>query len=544
MPIDRAATLRNAEKLLRTGKLDAAIAEYLRVVQEYPNDWNTANALGDLYIRAQQPDKAVDQYVRIADHLNEEGFYPKASALYKKILKLKPDHEPALLRAGEIAASQGVLADARTFLSAVIARRVARRDTQGAAEVRIRLAALDPGDYEARAVGARSRVELGDKAGAVRDFKAMAADLLDNRRPKEALEALRQAAHIAPDDAEIRAQLMQVYVAGGDFARARECATTSDQFKDLAQRLEALGRGDEALTLWRDAARVDPGDVELRSRLARTFAARGDMASAAEYLTAESANGDPDLLLVVTEIRARAGDTDEALRIATALLGDDPGRRDAIARIGCAIAPQVPGAGFALVEMAADSSVAIGDASGAAAMLKEFVAHAPTHIPALLRLVEVSVDSGDEARMNAAQAQLADAYLATGQAEEARFIAEELVAREPWERANLERYRKTLVMLGERDPDAVIAERLGGGTFTSTDVKGADFPEFEPPESSDTSSAFAEPQSPVGQPSSAAYTPEPLSAGDAAVDTDAFGGIDDTGPWTAPTMINRPPPGA
>src|ERR1051326_2414000 len=138
--------------------------------------------------------------------------------------------------------------------------------------------------------------------------------------------------------------------------------------------------------------------------------------------------------------------------------------------------------------MAADSSVAIGDASGAAAMLKEFVAHAPTHIPALLRLVEVSVDSGDEARMNAAQAQLADAHLATGQAEEARFIAEELVAREPWERANLERYRKTLVMLGERDPDAVIAERLGGGTFTSTDVKGADFPEFEPTESSDTRS--------------------------------------------------------
>src|ERR1043166_7116815 len=141
------------------------------------------------------------------------------------------------------------------------------------------------------------------------------------------------------------------------------------------------------------------------------------MASAAEYLTAESANGDPDLLLVVTEIRARAGDTDEALRIATALLGDDPGRRDAIARIGCAIAPQVPGAGFALVEMAAGSSGAVGAPGRAPAVLQEFVAHAPTPIPALLRLVEVSVDSGDEARMNAAQAQLADAYLATGQAE-------------------------------------------------------------------------------------------------------------------------------
>ena len=61
MPIDRAATLRNAEKLLRQGKLEPAIAEYLRVVQEHPSDWNTANTLGDLYIRANQGDKAVDQ---------------------------------------------------------------------------------------------------------------------------------------------------------------------------------------------------------------------------------------------------------------------------------------------------------------------------------------------------------------------------------------------------------------------------------------------------------------------------------------------------
>ena len=33
MPIDRAATLRNAETLLRQGRIDQAIAEYLRVVK-------------------------------------------------------------------------------------------------------------------------------------------------------------------------------------------------------------------------------------------------------------------------------------------------------------------------------------------------------------------------------------------------------------------------------------------------------------------------------------------------------------------------------
>ena len=118
MAIDRAATLRNAEKLLRQGKLEPAIAEYLRVVEDQPRDWNTANTLGDLYVRAGQIDKAVEQFTRIADSLSDEGFLPKAGALYKKILKLKPDHEHALLQAAEIAGSQGLLADARAYLHA------------------------------------------------------------------------------------------------------------------------------------------------------------------------------------------------------------------------------------------------------------------------------------------------------------------------------------------------------------------------------------------------------------------------------------------
>ena len=87
--------------------------EYLRIVEDQPRDLNSTNTLGDLYVRAGQVDKALEQFLRIAGILNDDGFLPKAAALYKKILKLKPDHEHALLQAAEIAASQGLLADAR-----------------------------------------------------------------------------------------------------------------------------------------------------------------------------------------------------------------------------------------------------------------------------------------------------------------------------------------------------------------------------------------------------------------------------------------------
>ena len=68
-------------------------------------------------------------------------------------------------------------------------------------------------------------------------------------------------------------------------------------------------------------------------------------------------------------------------------------------------------------------------------------------MPALLKLVEVCVDGGLESTMYDAQAQLADAYLAAGQGADARAIAEDLVAREPWEGAHIDRFRRALVML-------------------------------------------------------------------------------------------------
>ena len=80
----------------------------------------------------------------------------------------------------------------------------------------------------------------------------------------------------------------------------------------------------------------------------------------------------------------------------------------------------------------------------------------------LLKLVEISVDGGLEATMYETQAQLADAYLERGEGIEARVIAEDLVAREPWEKANIERFRRALELMGEPDPDGLIAARLSG----------------------------------------------------------------------------------
>jgi tetratricopeptide (TPR) repeat protein len=337
-------------------------------------------------------------------------------------------------------------------------------------------------------MAASARLELNDPVGVVRDLKEIAAELTEKGRPGDAIEALRAAAELVPDDEGIRQQLLQAYIAAGDFVRAMESAATAEQFVTLAGALELAGHADAALQALVEATRLNPDDGALRAQLARALVARGDLQRAAEHLTAEVAGDDPQLLLTAAEIKLRGERVEEGVELARRLLAQYPERRDELAFMGWSVAEGLPDAGFKVVDLATDAAVEARDWPSAAATLQEFVTRVPNYIPALMRLVEICVDGALEATMYSAQAQLADAYLAAGRAAEARFIAEDLVAREPWERAHLERFKRALELLGEADPDGLIAERLSGQSpFTATDLFSAS--EFPPVGSIGVSSA-------------------------------------------------------
>jgi tetratricopeptide (TPR) repeat protein len=470
VPFDREGTLRKAEKLLRQGKLEQAIAEYRAVIEDQPSDWNTANTLGDLYFRGGQIEKAVGEYNRIAEHLGSEGFLSKAVALYKKILKIKPDEEKAMWHLGNISARQGLLVEARQHFNALAQRRRTRGDVRGEAEVRVRLGDLDGADVDTRLAGARARVELGDAKTAVDRLKAAAADLREKGKDADGLRLLTEAAQINPEDTDLRGLLMRAYMARHDFDAACQFATSAADLKAIAGELFRIGRDDEGVNVLASAADADPADQEIRVELVNRLVAKGDLAGARTLLTPEVAGSDPNLLWLLAEMELRDGRIAEGTAVLQKILADEPGRRDALVILGCSVAAVNPDAGYECIDVAARAAIASDEWASAAAALNEFVTRVPHHIPALMRLVEICVDGGLEATMHSAQAQLADAYLLVGAGTEARVIAEDLVAREPWDRTNIERFRRALSMLGETDADAVIADRLSGQSpFTSTD---------------------------------------------------------------------------
>ncbi len=397
MPIDREATLKQADKLIKQGKLDAAIAEYVRLIDDQPQDWTTINALGDLYLRARNSEKAIEQYIRVADHQFAEGFFQKSAALYKKALKLDPENEHILMQLAEIGERQGKFVDAKQFLKQVARQREGRGEDRAAAECILRLGSLPEADVESRVAAVQAAQQLGDA------FRAV------------------------------------------------------ELLKEAAQLLEKQKKRNEALQLLADAAEIDPFDAELKVRLAREFLAIGQPNRARAYLSFDTAGDDPELLLALATVEFAEGKEEDARVAMARVLALAPDREPEIARIADSLIEEsrVESA-FACVDAMTDAALLQGDAARAGQALQAFVERTP-YIPALAKLVGISVEAGFGDRLRQTQAQLIDAYLEASRGEDARIVAEDLVRAEPADEAHAERLRRALMLSGEADPEAALA---------------------------------------------------------------------------------------
>lgn len=377
MSAERQAAIRAAEKLLRVGKLPAAIEAYTRLVDEQPGDLDTAMLLAQLHLRARDIDGAAVRFASIADSWRLEGKLEQAFETYKKILEVKPADEHALGHAAALAITQGQTSDGRRFLLALAEQQIARNDTAAAGDT------------------------------------------------------LAEAATLDPSDAALRERVFQMAVAAGNFARAREHALNTGHRRRVADALSAAGLHDDAVDLLREALHHDPDHLPTVARLVRLLVETGDAVAAAEHLSAAMAGTDPEARVAVIEVLLRGGRTDEAIEVARRTLADAPDTVETIARLAASAAPHAPEAALTLVDMAATHWTERSQWEPAAAALQQFVVRAPGSIAALVRLVEVSVDGDLGATTTHAQEMLADAYLANGAIEEGLAIAEDLAAREP-----------------------------------------------------------------------------------------------------------------
>jgi diguanylate cyclase (GGDEF)-like protein len=94
MAADISKHLDRAKRFLEKNRVEDAIEAYLAVIDAAPQHQEATQALGDLYARMEQPDRAAVYYGLLFDLLIEPRDEIKALAIYNRFLRPVPGHQP------------------------------------------------------------------------------------------------------------------------------------------------------------------------------------------------------------------------------------------------------------------------------------------------------------------------------------------------------------------------------------------------------------------------------------------------------------------
>ena len=385
MALDLDKTRRNAERLLQQGRLQAALEEYQRLAEGSPRDLPLLNLIGDLLSRMGRDGEACSYYDKIAAEYARSGFFLKAIAILKKVLRTQPDRPETLMRVGDLYLKQKLPGEARAYLLRAADRFVAARAFREAQAAYGKLLEADPSDPLHRLRLAETMSAAGDPAGA-------AGALLE-----------------------------------------------------VADTARGGGRHAEAERIYRRVLELMPGRAEAVGGLARCLAAEGKTSEAVAALErALQSRPEASLAILLVSIEEQSGRYEEALRVLTGQFADMM-PEDAFERV---LRSRVERGGTEAAWVALESLVTRWTREGAldrlARLLDRLARIEPNgHLPALKRLHELRRQQADGAGMARALEDLAKAYRARSMNEEAAAIEERLKEIAPAARAEVREARRS-----------------------------------------------------------------------------------------------------
>lgn len=102
MAIDRVKVKKEADKLLTAGKVERAIDEFQKLVDDNPKDYNTLNQIGDLCVQIGRVKEGVEIHKRLGSAYERDGFHARAAAIFQKVVRNSPEDIDAAQRLADL----------------------------------------------------------------------------------------------------------------------------------------------------------------------------------------------------------------------------------------------------------------------------------------------------------------------------------------------------------------------------------------------------------------------------------------------------------
>jgi tetratricopeptide (TPR) repeat protein len=264
MAINKNKLMDAARKARDKGQVDKAIKEYLKIVREDPKDVRVWLKIGDLYAKKGAKHEATETYLKVAKFYSEQGFYLKAVAVYKQILKLDPRLVEVNLKLAELYRQLGLLSDAMQHFEMVAAFFHREGKTKEALATIRQLVDLDPENVATRIKLAELYSKEGMVDDAVNEFGHACEYLRKHNRQDDFVKVAERLLWHKPDNLDLNRELATLYLRRGDSRRALQklqtCFKTNPRDIDtlglLAQAFQALDQKGKTVSVLKEMARV------------------------------------------------------------------------------------------------------------------------------------------------------------------------------------------------------------------------------------------------------------------------------------------------
>lgn len=374
MAVQRDKVIANAEKLVAKGKIEPAIKEYEHLLDDNPNDVNTLNRIGDLWVRINNTNEAVKTFSKIADHYAKDGFFLKAIAIYKKINKLDPSKLEIYGKLADLYAKQGLAMEAKSQYQVLADYYLKHGEPGNALNIYKKISELDPNSINVHVKLADLHHQVGHTAEALKEFDRVGRMLLKRGMLDEAVQVFKKALKIDAKNIDLVESLITALLEAKDH--------------------------DNAKTIVEQALHANPDNPRLLALWGRILIAKGDVSSARNALEKAVAAdpNDPTVREALADMYLKQGDANRGLEM---------------------LVPVV------------EKALARGERGQAVEALHRVLRVEQGHIPTLERLVATFTRLNEETNILSSMNTLAEAHITRRNYDQAAGVLEKLIQREP-----------------------------------------------------------------------------------------------------------------
>jgi tetratricopeptide (TPR) repeat protein len=262
--MDKTKIFEAAGKFAAKGQLEKAAKEYQRILDEDAKDVRALQKLAEILQKSGRGKESTDLMLRVAEGYTEQGFFLKAVAVYKQILKVGPDRIEVNQKLAQLYQQLGLIGDATQQYQLVANHYDKLGNAKESLAALRKMVELDPDNVA-------SQVKLGElyarenmPAEAIGELRKAAAYLKSHNRGDDQFRVLERVGQLAPDDPTVARELAQGYLARGDTKRAlsrlqvcfRADPKDVETLQLLAQAFSALGQHAKTVSVYRELAAV------------------------------------------------------------------------------------------------------------------------------------------------------------------------------------------------------------------------------------------------------------------------------------------------